>query len=58
MPAKHRKPGPQAIIHRTHRRLVALRIAAFFSASVPQYQNGPRYGQQLAQIRRARGIAP
>lgn len=53
MSAKHRAPGALAVAHRTHRRTVGPRIVAPFPATVPQYQSGPRHGQQLALIRRA-----
>jgi len=39
--------------HRLHRNHLGPRTQAPFPAAVPQYQTGPRYGQQLALIRRA-----
>ena len=54
-PSKHRKPGPQAIVHREHRRkwgpLSDIGFLSVGAPSVPQYQSGPRHGQQLALIR-------
>ncbi len=58
MLAKFRNPGPQAVIHRTHRRTIGPRTIAPFPAAVPQYQSGPRYGQQLALIYRCTVVLP
>lgn len=53
MSAKYRKPGPQAVIHRAHRRAMGPRTIVPHRITVPQYQTGPRHGQQVASIRRA-----
>lgn len=53
MPAKYRAPGALAVAHRLHRHTIGPRTIAPFPAAVPQYQSGPRHGQQLAAIRRA-----
>lgn len=53
MPAKHRPPGPLAVAHRLRRTTVGPRTIAPFPAAIPQYQSGPRRGQQLALIHRA-----
>lgn len=50
---KNRKPGEQALAHRVHRNSVGPRTIAPFPMAVPQYQSGPRRGQQLALIRKA-----
>lgn len=53
MPAKNRKPGPDAIIHRAHRRTIGPRTIAPFPSARPQYMSGPKHGQQLALVRKA-----
>jgi hypothetical protein len=46
-----RQPGPNAVIHRAHRRTLGPSLIAPLPLSfTPQYQTGPRHGQQLAFI--------
>lgn len=51
MSRKVRKSGPNAVIHRAHRRTVGPRTIAPLPMAEPQYQTGARRGQQLAFIR-------
>lgn len=46
-----RQPGPNAVIHRAHRKLVGPRTIAPLPLADPQYKSGPRHGQQLALVR-------
>jgi hypothetical protein len=52
MKRESRKPGPNAVIHRAHRRVLgSAMIAPLPLALTPQYQTGSRAGQQLAFVR-------
>jgi hypothetical protein len=49
-----RKPGPDAVIHRVHRRKVGPGIPVEIALQGPQFKAGARFGQQLADSKAVR----
>lgn len=53
MSRRYRQPGPLALAHREHRRRVGPMAQ---DIDEPQYESGPRHGQQIALIKAVRSL--